>query len=58
MSTIFREQHYKHYKKTVINNRVLKLIVDEATKYRNTEFASEHLGAYLDKIQQIVDESR
>jgi len=49
-NTIFREQHYKNYKKIVINNRTLKLIVDEASRWRGTQFASENLGAYLDKI--------
>ena len=58
MNTIFREQHYKNYKKTVINNRVLKLLVDEATRWRDTPHASEFLGQYLDKIKGIVDESR
>lgn len=57
-NTIFREQHYKNYKKIVINNRTLKLLVDEASKWRDTEFASEHLSAYLDKIKTIVEESR
>lgn len=57
-NTIFREQHYKNYKKTVINNRVLKLIVDEASRWRHTPYASDNLGAYLDKIKTIVDESR
>lgn len=57
-NTIFREQHYKNYKKIVINNRTLKLLVDEASKWRDTEFASEHLSEYLDKIKTIVEESR
>jgi len=57
-NTIFREQHYKNYKKIVINNRTLKLLVDEATRWRDTQHASENLGAYLDKIKVIVDESR
>ena len=42
----------------MINNRVLKLIVDEATRWRDTQHASENLSAYLDKIKMIVDESR
>jgi len=42
----------------VINNRTLKLLVDEATRWRNTQYASENLGNYLDKIKMIVDESR
>ena len=37
---------------------MLKLIVDEATRWRDTQHASENLGAYLDKIKMIVDESR
>ena len=41
-----------------MNNRTLKLIVDEATKWRNTKYASENLGAHLDKIKIIVEESR
>lgn len=56
--TIFREQHYKIYKKIVINNRTLKLLVDEASRWRDTQHASENLAAYLDKIKLIVDESR
>ena len=58
INTIFREQHYKNYKKIVINNRTLKLLVNEAARWRDTEHASENLGAYLDKIKMIVDESR
>lgn len=56
--TIFREQHYKHYKIIVINNRTLKLIIEEATKWRHTKYASDQLGMHLDKIKMIVEESR
>ena len=42
----------------MINNRTLKLLVDEATRWRDTKYASENLGAYLDKIKMVVDESR
>lgn len=55
-NTIFREQHYKNYKKIVINNRTLKLLIDEAARYRDTEFASDQLAANLDKIKTIIDE--
>lgn len=34
------------------------MIVEEATRWRDTPHASENLGAYLDKIKTIVDESR
>jgi len=57
-NTIFREQHFKIYKKLVVNNRVLKIIVDEANRWRHLPFATDNLGAYLDKIKAIVDESR
>ena len=56
--TIFREQHYKNYKKIVISNKTLKLLIDEASRWRDTEHASENLGRYLDKINAIVDDSR
>ena len=58
VNTIFREQHFKNYKKIVINNKTLKLIIDEATKWRDTEHASDSLNAYLDKINQLVEDSR
>lgn len=58
MSTIFREQHYKNYKKIVIQNKTLKLLIDEASRWRDTEHASENLAQYLDKIQAIVDDGR
>ena len=58
VSTIFREQHYKNYKKIVISNKTLKLLIDEATRWRDTEHASDNLGQYLDKIKNIVDDGR
>jgi len=42
----------------VISNRTLKLVIEEAMKYRNTKYASDMLGANLDKIQMIITESR
>jgi hypothetical protein len=58
MTTIFREQHYRNYKKIVISNKTLKLLIDEASRWRDTDQASENLSQYLDKIQAIVDDGR
>lgn len=42
----------------MINNRILKLIFEEASRWRHSPYASDHLNSYLDKIKLIVDESR
>ena len=34
------------------------MLVDEATRWRDTKYASENLGSYLDKIKMVVDDSR
>lgn len=57
-NTIFREQHFKNYKKIVINNRTLKLIIEEATRWKESEFASDQLSDNLEKINLILAESR
>lgn len=53
--TIFREQHYKNYKKIVICNRTLKLLTDEASKYRSS---AEGLDQHLAKIETIIEQGR
>lgn len=48
---IFKSMHYTIYIKKVIKNSVLRTIIDEASRWVNTEYASKQLAEHLDKIR-------
>ena len=43
--------HYNIYIKKVIKNNVIEKIIEEASRWVNTEHASEKLREHLDKIK-------
>ena len=54
---IFKKMHYNIYIKKVIKNNVIEKIIEEASRWVNTEHASEKLREHLDKIKQIENDS-
>ena len=54
---IFKEMHYSIYIKKVIKNDVISKIIEEATRWVNTDYASKQLQDHLDKIRQIENEA-
>ena len=53
---IFRSMHYTIYVKTVIKNKTITAIIDEAKRWNGTSQASKLLADHIDKIQQIEKE--
>lgn len=53
---IFRSMHYTIYVNTVIKNKTITAIIQEAKRWNGTPNASKHLKEHLDKIQQIESE--
>ena len=47
--------HYNLYIKLVVENHLIKPMIDQAEKALEMNEGSEHLGAYLDKIREIED---
>ena len=52
---IFKAMHYSIYIRKVIKNNVIKRIIEEATRWVRTEYASEKLQEHLEKIKQKKD---
>jgi len=50
--------HYTTYIKIVIQNKVIKSIIEEASRWKGTKGASKNLDAYLEKIKEIEEESK
>ena len=48
--------HYNIYVNTVIKNKIITAIINEAKRWNGTSNASKHLKEHLDKIQQIESE--
>ena len=42
----------------MIKNAHIKKLIEEASKFKGTRWASENLGSFLDKIREIEEESR
>jgi len=55
---IFRSMHYTIYVKTVIKNRIISAIINEAKRWNGTQQATKHLREHLDKIALIETERK
>ena len=55
---IFRDMHYTIYVKTVIKNRIIQAIINEAKRWSGTPAASKHLHEHLVKIAQIESDHK
>ena len=58
LETVFRNFHYNSYLKIVIRSPHIKKIIEEASKWKNSRVASEHLTMYLKKIREIEEEAK
>jgi hypothetical protein len=45
--------HYENYRKIVIDNVLLRILIEEVAKYENTSDASPNLNSCLKKINDI-----
>ena len=49
--------HYTIYIRKVIKNNTIRKIIDEASRWVNTDYASKQLAEHLEKIKQIEQDS-
>ena len=54
---IFKSMHYTIYIKKVIKNTTIRKIIEEASRWVDTEYASKSLAEHLEKIKQIEHDS-
>lgn len=55
---IFKQTHYQIYIRKVIKNNVIQKIIEEASRWVETNHASKVLAEHLEKIKQIEQDSQ
>lgn len=55
MTTVFRKIHYQCYIKLVIQNPLIRPLIEEAAESLAKGDGSEYLPSYLEKIKEIKD---